>query len=278
MSLTDDELHALYTARPDAFVRVRNELARTLKKAGRRDDADDVAARRRPSAIAWSLNQVSHETPDLIDTWREAATELRNAMHRAVKGDADIVRGAQAAERRATDAIVTAARRHLDVLGAKDTDAVVARIAGTLRAAGLDDEIAERVRAGTLEAEVVASGFGFGDLSASTNDIRSAKGPSPRRSVQPGTARDAKADAKARAASEAAAEKARRAEASRLASEATRLATIADKAQRKADDLRTQSEELQHRLRVAERDARRARTEADRASAVAARAGARTAD
>jgi hypothetical protein len=46
MSLTVEELRDLYTTRPDRFVQVRNDLVRTLKKAGRRDDADDLATRR----------------------------------------------------------------------------------------------------------------------------------------------------------------------------------------------------------------------------------------
>jgi hypothetical protein len=270
MSLTDGELRRLYTARPDEFVRVRTELVRELKKDGRADDAAAVATRRRPSAIAWSLNQVAHESSGLVAAWSDAAGRLRDAMHRAVKGDAEAVRQAQAAERRASDALVAAARAQLNEIGSKDSDTVAARIAGTLRAAMLDDDLAPRVRAGTLETDVIASGFGFGDVT--TDDIVPANKSSQRKVPVIPDARRAKAGATASAARRATAAKARRAEATRLAAAADRLATAAERAQRRVEELRAQSERLHERMRDAEREARRARSEADRASAIAARA------
>jgi hypothetical protein len=278
MSLTVEELRDLYTTRPDRFVQVRNDLVRTLKKAGRRDDADDLATRRRPSPVAWSLNRVAHEMPALIDEWRDAAAALRRAMHRAVEGDADAVRGAQAVERRAIDQIVTTARRHLAELDAKDADSVTPRIAGTLRAAALDEEVAQRLRDGTLESDVVASGFGFADLSV--DELRPAPRPGRRtgdRSKAPPAGKRGEADvaaAKARdtEAARAAATKAREAEVARLAATAKRLDAAADRARRRADDLRTQVEQLQERLRQADREARVARNEAERAATLAARA------
>jgi hypothetical protein len=272
MSLTDDELRDLYTARPDAFVRVRNDLARALKKAGRRDDADDIASRRRPSAIAWSINQVAHQSPALVDAWEAAAGALRDAMQRAVAGDADAVRSAQAAERKATDALVSSARGHLGELGSKDGDAPAARIAATVRAAALDDDVARRLREGTLETDEVAAGFGFGFGELSIEDSRPARATASRASRTKRDAAAAKAEAEAAATRAAAEAKARKADAARAAAESTRLSSVADKAQRKVDDLRRQVEQLQDRLRDAERDARRARNEAERAAAAAARA------
>jgi hypothetical protein len=264
MTLTDDELRLLYTAPPDAFVRMRNELVRSLKKDGRRDDADDVAARRRPSVIAWSLNAVVHADAQLVDEWYDAASDLRAAMRRAVRGDAEPVRRAQAAERRATDQVVTAARRHLEEFGSKDSDAVAARLAGTLRAAALDDDVAARLRSGTLETDIVASGFGF-ELSATDDSVETARPNAVARTRARAPTRTPDTDDRA-------ADRARRAEATRLANAAQRLATAAEKAQRKVDGLRAQAEELQGRLRDAEREARRARNEAERGAAVAERA------
>ena len=294
MSLTDDELRALASARPEDFVRVRNELARTLRKAGRRDDADAIAARRRPSPIAWSLNQVALEHPGLLDDWFEAAARLRDAMHGALRGDADDVRAAQSAERRATDAVVTAARGQLDELGHRNTDAAVARIAGTMRAAALEPEVAHHLRDGTLESEVVASGFGLAEMAieetrAGTAAPRENEAPARASGTrkQPdaattGNAAAKKAAAKKQAADERTHERARaadraalQAEVARLTTVATRLATAADKAQRKVDDLRAQADQLSERLRLAERESRAARGESDRAAAAAERARAR---
>ena len=285
MSLTDDELRTLYAVGPDDFVRVRNELARSLRKDGRRDDANALAALRRPSAVAWALNRIAHDRAPLLDTWFDAATRLRNAMHGALRGDADDVRAAQSAERQAVDAVVAAARQQLDEIGQRNADAVGQRIAGTMRAASLDDDVARRLRSGTLESDVVASGFGFAEMSIDETRERTAvrhKTSAPARvgrAEKPPTTRSGGISAKERAAEERAKERAvaaerrsRQAEVARLTTIAARLESTADKAQRKVDELRAHAEQLQERLRVAEREARQARSESDRAAAAAARA------
>ena len=291
MSLTDDELRVLVAARPEDFVRARNDLVRALRKEGRRDDADALAVRRRPTAIAWALNRVAHDRADLLDQWFTATTRLRDAMHGAVRGDADGVRAAQSAERSANDAVVAAARGQLGELGQANTEAAASRIAGTVRAAALDDEVAQRLRQGTLETDVVASGFGFAEMAVDETragtEARRKTAPTTRASRPPKSLERASSDDPAarkaaerkRAADEKAQEKAlaaerasQQAEVARLTTVAARLSTTADKAQRKVDDLKAQAEQLSERLRSAEREARAARQESERASAAADRA------
>ena len=265
MGLLDDELQALYAVRPEDFVRARTDLVRRLRKDGRRDDADVAAKLRRPSVTAAALNQVAREEPQLLETLLREGGRLRDAMQRAVQGNADDVRPSQLAERRAADAIVAAARRRLEQLGQRDSDAAAQRINNTLRAAALDESLAQRLRRGMLDTDVVASGFGFGGLEFDEG-VRETAPRKPRlRVVDNQTPTPDKKQQKREAT-------ALRTEATRLAASAARLATAADKAQGHVDQLREQVALLQDRLREAEREVRRARQAADKAGADATRA------
>jgi len=270
MALLEDELQALYAARPEVFVRARNDLARRLRKEGRRDDADVTAKLRRPSATATALNQVAREQPHLLETLFTEAARLRDAMQRAVQGNALDVRSAQAAERLAAEAVVVAARGHLEQLGQRDTDAAAQRINNTLRAAALDDSLAQRLRRGMLDSDVVASGFGFAGIDVDESPPKAAPRKKAARPVERETSPQPDHQQQQR---EAAAQRtALRAEARQRAAEAAQFGMAADKAQRELDRLREQFALLQDRLREAQREARRARRAADRAEVDATRA------
>ncbi|MEO8694597.1 MAG: hypothetical protein ABI658_13825 [Acidimicrobiales bacterium] len=270
MALHDDELHELYAARPADFVRVRNDLARRLRKEGRRDDAEDATKLRRPPVTAAALNQVARETPQLIEALLDEGARLRDAMQRAIQGNAVDVRPAQAAERRAADAVVAAARHHLEPLGQRDTDAAAQRINNTVRAAALDDSLAQRLRQGILESDAVASGFGFGGLEFDEGSLATAPPKKRLRLVEtpapsPNDDHEQEREAAARIA-------ALRAEAEQRAAEAADLASAADDAQLVVDQLRDEAAQLQDRIRDAEREARSARRSADKAGVDATRA------
>jgi hypothetical protein len=274
MAPLDDELQALYAVHPEDFVRARTDLVRRLRKDGRRDDADVAAKLRRPSATAAALNRVARDEPHLLEALLNEGARLRDAMQRAVQGNAVDVRPSQLAERRAADAVVGAARRRLEELGQRDSDAAAQRINNTLRAAALDESLAQRLRRGMLDTDVVASGFGFGGLEFDESTRAAAPRKKGRRLVQDQTpaSEDPKTESKAQQRQAAAQLAALRTEATRLAAAAARLASAADKAQGHVDQLRERSTLLQNRLRDAEREARRARQAADKAGVDAARA------
>src|SRR4051794_33762768 len=54
----DPEVDSLLTVPPDEFVAARNALAKSLRAAGRKQEAAAVAALRRPTAVDWALNMV----------------------------------------------------------------------------------------------------------------------------------------------------------------------------------------------------------------------------
>jgi hypothetical protein len=52
-----DEADELYGLALDAFVPERDALAKRLRADGRRDEANEVKALRKPSVAAWAVNQ-----------------------------------------------------------------------------------------------------------------------------------------------------------------------------------------------------------------------------
>jgi len=276
-AMVDEEERALYSVRPEDFVEARNALARSWRKAGRRDDAARVAKLRRPSPTAWSLNQVARNEPTLVEALLDAGARLRVAMQRAVQGDAGDVRSAQAVERAAVETITTAARQYLGQ-PPRSADVVGQRIANMLRAAVLDDKIAQQLRDGMLDIDVESSGFGLGDLTDDevpppppTHRARAVRSR-PARSGDATTNAAAKAEADAAAATAAKAESERRAAAAVLAAEAERLGAVADDAESEVEAMVAQITQLQDRLRTAKDEARRARRAADDARRVATKA------
>ncbi len=168
------DVSPLYGLNPDQFVAARNQLAKSLRAAGQRQDAAEVARLRKPPAPAWALNQVARQSSDLIDAVLSAGAHLRAAMDAALTGDPSGVRAARTAEREAVNAAVAEALRHLEQIGHSANEAARRRIEATLRAAAIDDPVAERLRQGRLDSDEEASGFGF-EVSGALADAASAE-------------------------------------------------------------------------------------------------------
>jgi hypothetical protein len=157
VTLPPDEASPLYALDPGDFIAARTALAKALKAEGDKDIAAVVGKLRKPSPVAWALNQIARSQPDLVEEALEATRSLRDASDAAVGGDASRFRDAAAAERAATRALADEAG---DLLGPRGVDLRL-QLEGTVRAAGLDDEVAEELRAGCLSTHHDASGFGF---------------------------------------------------------------------------------------------------------------------
>ena len=263
-----DDLYALDLA---DFTAARNALAKRLKADGRKDEAAAVTALRKPNAPAWALNQAAREDPELVGAAMTAGTELRNATDAAVRGDASALRAASAADRKASDALVEAAASRLPGGG----QAARSRIADTIRAAVLDEHIADRLRRGVLDSDYAqpAMGFGFGfgggGTDAGIDDATIDGAASPLATVTDlGEARSAKQRAAAKKADKererAEAERKRQDEEEARARRRRRaeLAEAAKRAERRAERLVARAER-------AEADAVEARAEADAAVAEA---------
>lgn len=153
-----DGVDELFTLEPAAFTAARNALAKALRTGGDKAGSAAVATLRRPSATAWALNQVARTDPDLVHDALEAGAELRAATDAALAGDRAGLRSASAEDRAASAALVRAA---LDLLhgGAPGAEA---KLAATVRAAVLDDDVADDLRHGILQVDHDRSGLGLG--------------------------------------------------------------------------------------------------------------------
>src|SRR5437588_11498493 len=76
----------LYTIDPSEFVARRNALAKELRAAGDRDAATTVSRLRRPTVVAWTLNQLARRDPAGISELVAVGDELTAAQRRARSG------------------------------------------------------------------------------------------------------------------------------------------------------------------------------------------------
>jgi hypothetical protein len=178
--------HELYGVPREQFIVERNGLVKALRADGRREEAARVAALRKPSVAAWTVNHLVRTQPDEFAGLLEAGDALRTAQDRMMSGDgtAEELRNALEQERAVVDALVSfAAEQGMN-------GAVSDRVAGTLHAAALDAGARSQVRSGQLADELQHVGFGGDPLAA---------GPPP---IAP-TRRRSKTDAKRAAKHEA---------------------------------------------------------------------------
>jgi len=155
-----DELYGLPF---DEFIPARNALVRELRGAGRREEAGEVAALRKPSVAAWAVNQLVRTQRKGVDELFEAGDGLRSVHDDVLagRGDAGSLRGAVARERSAVDALTQAAQGLLSSQGHELSATIIERVSDTLHAAALDDDARAQVRDGRLERELRHVGLGM---------------------------------------------------------------------------------------------------------------------
>ena len=141
-----DEIDALYGLPLDEFTNARNELARALRTEGRRDEADEVAALRKPSLAAWVVNQLARDRGDEVRALVDAAKAIKAGDD---AGD-DLFRAT-------LDRLLPGAREVLGATGRSPSDSVLQQVATTLRASAAT--AAEELTAGRLTEAREATGF-----------------------------------------------------------------------------------------------------------------------
>ena len=255
-----DASRDLFALPPEEFVAARDRLAAELKDAGSTDAAAEVKKLRRPSIVAWAVNTASRDRPEEVAALREAGQALRRAQRKALSG------GGGEDLRRATDdrraLIQSLADEGVAAIGARggaNRDA----IAATFDAASVDDELGERLQAGTLEREARPTA-GFGAIEGFE--------------VLQGGGSEEDDDSVEEDPAEARRERTREARAAEQRAAAAER--VAEKARHRAEDLKEKAAAAVTAAREADSDAKRladeARTERKRAdrSAKAAEAGA----
>lgn len=161
--MIEPEVRDLYRSAPEGFIVARDALAKRLRDEGRDADAAEAKKLRRPTVPAWALDRLADEAPDAIAELLEAGAELASAQRATLSGrDPQALR--QAATRR-RDAIARLSHTAAGALrdAGRSPDPHLEDIRGTLEAASVDEQVAERLRTGTLD-RTVPPPSGFGDM------------------------------------------------------------------------------------------------------------------
>jgi len=76
----EDEIGRLYGLPAGEFVPARNALAKELRGAGEREQAETVAKLEKPTAVAWAVNQLRRAARKDVDRLLAVADDLREAQ------------------------------------------------------------------------------------------------------------------------------------------------------------------------------------------------------
>ena len=145
-----DEADKLYGLPLEDFIAERDAFAKALRAQGRRAEADEVKALRKPPAVVWAVNQ-------LMRTQRKPAHALVEAADWAKKNPGD--RDALRAHHDALDHLTTAGAGLLSGKGRGLSEDALLRVRSALHAASLDGDAREDFVAGRLSAEPAPAGF-----------------------------------------------------------------------------------------------------------------------
>ena len=259
--MVDEAADELYRLAPADFTKARDELARRLRKEGRRPEADAVKKLRRPTVAAWALNQLARRRPDDVRRLLDIGARLRAAQESLLTGSGE--RSAlQHAAREERDLIAELTRDATAVAGEAGTAGTASldeKIRATLHAAVLDEETAAGLAAGRLLREREAAGL-FGAPAIDVAPPRPTRGTAPSKHSRSRAGRESAkaADRRRKQERELTAAKADEQKARRVHSAAVKSTERARKQVKEAD--------------AALRDAQRREKEAARAHDRAARA------
>jgi hypothetical protein len=240
----------LYGLPIEEFTKTRDDLAKELRKAGKKEAADEVKALRKPSVSAWVVNQLARRHPQEMKALVKAGDDLRKAQRGAVSGrDPEKLREATRSHRDRLDDLTSLARQELDAGGQ-----TLQRVAQTLRAGSIDKQASKALLAGTLATDVEQAGFGplLSEVPLPTRSTpRSARSkpapakPKPRKAPDRTREQAAKLRRQLQEARKGAREERRRADAA--VREAERAQRTAEKAEAQVGELEAQLERISAR-------------------------------
>jgi hypothetical protein len=233
----------LYGLPLDEFTKTRDELAKELRNAGKKEAADEVKALRKPTVSAWMINQLARRHPQEMKALVKAGDDLRKAQRGAVSGrDPEQLREATRTHRDRLDDLTSFARHELDAGGQ-----TLQRVAQTLRAASIDKQASKALLAGTLATDVEQAGFGplLSEVPLPAGRRPRPAKPKPRKAPDRSREQAAKLRRQLQEARKGAREERRRADAA--AREAERAKKNAEKAEAQVGELEAQLERISPR-------------------------------
>ena len=163
-ALSDDAV-ALFREVPERFITARDALVARLRDEGRSAEAASVKALRKPTVVAWALDQLVVRDADGLQALLDAGAGVRAAQQAALsskRGAADRLRAAGVARRAAVADLAAVSIVALEEAG-RGAGAHVDAIVRALEMCSIDPAAGAALAAGTLERPPVA-GAGFGDV------------------------------------------------------------------------------------------------------------------
>jgi len=143
----------LFSLPLDQFTAARDGLVRRLRADGDEMEAKRVGKLRKPSVVAWALNQVARHHPKTVDRLLDSHQGLRSAGSRESLEEASQLR------RKTVTELTESAMAELGGGSIQSKD----RINRTLLAVATDSQGEADLKAGTLVRELEPSGIGWGD-------------------------------------------------------------------------------------------------------------------
>ena len=151
------EADPLFAVAADDFVEERKRVARALRDEGRREDAEVVAALRKPAPVVLAANRAARDRPQAA---RAAAKAAERVAKTQLGSDPEGYRAALADLDESLDLLAQVALAQLSRGGKRPTDAVTRRLRELLRNAVADEEARAALSRGVLKEEPGTAGFG----------------------------------------------------------------------------------------------------------------------
>jgi hypothetical protein len=203
MSSLETELDRLYALDPGEFVAERDRVARELRDAGRREEAEQVKGLRKPTVSAAAINRLARRERREVDLLLDAGHRLREAQQRLLAGeDPGSLDEARRIEREALGKLRRAAQQILAEAG-RESGTTLDRITATLQAAAVSDEGRELLALGRLTGDLEAPGFDLLAPLAAGAPKRKRPAPRPKPKPKPNRRRIEQARARVREAEQA---------------------------------------------------------------------------
>jgi|GEM_PF-1280360 len=153
-------LEELYRASPAEFMSTRDALARQLKEAGDKEGAAELKAQRKPTQIAFVLNQLARRNADDLAELVDVGRELARAQRKALRGEAGHdLRDAITRQREVVSALTRKTAALMTELGVPTTGHLD-EVAAALQAALVDPAVGAELEEGRL-VKVPAPAAGF---------------------------------------------------------------------------------------------------------------------
>ena len=153
----DEVADELYGLDPADFVEVRKARVTQARKEGDRELATAIGKMRKPTLVAWVVNNFAREEPEQVEELLELGEALRDAQ-RHLSGDD--LRALTTQRQRVIRAMARRAGELAAARGQQVSETAAREVGQSLHAALADPEIADLVRAGRLVTAASYSGMG----------------------------------------------------------------------------------------------------------------------